>query len=40
MNKLYKNSNGYPKFMEDLIEFLCKETKFKKNMWIMNKVIK
>lgn len=30
MNKLYKNGNGDPKFMEDLIDFLCKEKNSKK----------
>jgi hypothetical protein len=42
MNKLYKNGNGDgdPKFMEDFIDFLCKEKKFKKIMLVTNKVIK
>jgi hypothetical protein len=33
MNKLYKNGNGDGdlKFMEDLIDFLCKEKEFQKN---------
>jgi len=31
MNKLYKNGNGDPKFMEDIIDFLCKEKKNQKN---------